>query len=81
MNDKLNAFAFGAAAAIVAAIGMLLLGILGNLGIYSGAVSMMSQWHMFFSLTPVGILTGMAEAAVITFVFIYIFGLIYNKLR
>ena len=81
MNDKLNAFAFGAAAAIVAAIGMLLLGILGNLGIYSGAVSMMSQWHMFFSLTPLGILTGMVEAAVITFVLIYIFGLIYNKLK
>jgi hypothetical protein len=81
MNDKMNAFAFGAAAAIVAAIGMLLLGILGNLGIYSGAVSMMSQWHMFFSLTPLGILSGMIEAAVITFVFIYILGLIYNKLK
>lgn len=81
MNDKLNAFAFGAAAAIVAAIGMLILGILGNLDIYSGAVSMMSQWHMFFSLTPLGILTGMVEAAVITFGFVYIFGLIYNKLK
>ncbi len=81
MNDKLNVFAFGAAAAIVAAIGMLILGLLGNLGIYSGAVSMMSQWHMFFSLTPLGILTGMVEAAVITFVLIYIFGLIYNKLK
>lgn len=81
MNDKLNVFAFGAAAAIVAAIGMLILGILGNLGIYSGAVSMMSQWHMFFSLTPLGILAGMVEAAVITFVFIYLFGLIYNKLK
>jgi hypothetical protein len=52
MNDKLHAFALGAAAAIVAAIGMLILGILGNLGIYSGAVLMMSQWHMFFSLSP-----------------------------
>lgn len=81
MNEKLNAFAFGAAAAIVAAFGMLILGLLGNMGIYSGAVSMMSQWHMFFSLTPVGIVAGMAEAAVITFVFVYIFGLIYNKLR
>lgn len=81
MNDKLNVFAFGAAAAIVAAIGMLILGILGNLGIYSGAVSMMSQWHMFFSLTPLGILAGMVEAAVITFVFIYLFGWIYNKLK
>jgi hypothetical protein len=81
MNNKLNAFAFGAAAAIVAALGMLILGVLGNLGLYSGAVRMMSQWHMFFSLTPLGILTGMIEAAVITLVFVYIFGLIYNKIR
>jgi hypothetical protein len=36
---------------------------------------------MFFSLTPLGILTGMIEAAGITFVFVYIFGLIYNKIR
>lgn len=81
MNGKMNAFALGAAAAIVAALGMLILGLLGNLGIYSGAVLMMSQWHMFFSLSPLGILAGMVEAAVITFVFVYLFGFIYNKLR
>ena len=80
MNVKLNAFAFGSAAAIVAAISMLVLGLLGKLGIYTGAVSMMSQWHMFFSLSVLGILAGMLEAAIITFVLTYIFGLIYNKL-
>jgi len=80
MNTNLNAVAFGGAAAIVAALGMLILGVLGNLGLYSGAVSMMSQWHMFFSLTPLGIVTGMVEAAVITFVFVWLFALIYNKL-
>jgi hypothetical protein len=80
MNGNLNALAFGAAAAIVAAALMLLLGILGNLGIYTGAVLMMGQWHLFFSLTPAGILAGMAEAAISTFVFVYIFGLIYNRI-
>lgn len=79
MNQKLNALAFGVAAAIVAALSMLLLGILGNIGIYTGAVEMMSQWHMFFSLTPVGIIAGMAEAAIISFVFLYIFAWVYNK--
>jgi hypothetical protein len=59
---------------------MSLLGIAGNLGIYTGAVAMMGQWPMFFSLAPSGIFTGMIEAAVITFVFAYIFCLIYNKL-
>jgi hypothetical protein len=72
--------AFATAAAIVAALSMLILGILGNLGIYKSAVGMMTQWHMFFSLTPFGILTGMIEAAVISFIFIYIFAWLYNKL-
>ena len=80
MNTKLNAPAFGCAAAIVAAVSMLLLGILGNLGIYTGAVTMMTQWHMFFSLTPMGIIGGMVEGAVITFVLFYIFGWLYNRL-
>lgn len=74
-----NALALGFAAAIVAAVIMLLLGILGNLGIYTGAVEMMRQWHMFFSLSIVGIIAGMIEAAVISFVFVYIFGWLYNK--
>ena len=34
---------------------------------------------MFFSLTPFGIFTGIIEAAVISFVFFYIFGWVYNK--
>ena len=79
MTDKLNSLAFATSAAIVAALSMLLLGIFGNIGVYLGAVEMMSQWHMFFSLTPFGILTGMIEAAAISFAFLYIFGWLYNK--
>ncbi len=72
--------ALAGAAAIVSAIIMLLLGILGNLGIYTGAVEMMRQWHMFFSLSIVGIITGILEGAVITFVLVYLFLFIYKKL-
>jgi len=79
MTEKLNSLAFAASGAIVAALSMLILGILGNIGVYMGAVEMMTQWHMFFSLTPFGILTGMIEAAVISFAFFYIFGWLYNK--
>jgi len=78
MTCKLNPWAFGGAAAIVAAIGMLLLGILGNIGIYTGAVEMMSGWHMFFSLTFWGILGGMVEAAIITFVFSALLAWVYD---
>jgi hypothetical protein len=77
---KLNAIALGVAAAIIAALGMLLLGILGNLGIYMGAVRMMEEWHMFFNLTPLGIIGGMIEAAIISFIFVYAFGWVYNWL-
>lgn len=76
---KLNSLALGYAAAILAAIIMLLLGILGNIGVYTGAVDMMAQWHVFFSLSIGGIIAGMVEAAIITFVFVYLFGFIYNK--
>ncbi|MDP2730625.1 MAG: hypothetical protein Q8O55_09075 [Dehalococcoidales bacterium] len=77
---KLKPLALAGAAAIIAALIMLLLGILGNIGVYIGAVDMMQQWHMFFSLSIVGIIAGMLEAVVITFVFVYLFGFIYNKL-
>jgi len=77
---KFNPLAMGGAGAIVAAVVMLLLGILGNNGVYTGAVQMMQQWHMFFSLSIGGIIAGMFEAGVITFVFAYLFGFIYNKL-
>ncbi|MBR9690684.1 hypothetical protein GOV08_03285 [Candidatus Woesearchaeota archaeon] len=58
---------------------MLLLGILGNLGIYTSAAEQMMKWHTFFSLSIGGIIAGMIEAAIISFVFLYLFGWIYNK--
>ncbi|KKG15074.1 hypothetical protein EO98_17125 [Methanosarcina sp. 2.H.T.1A.6] len=79
MEQQLKPLALGLAAAIVSAIIMGMLGILGNLGIYTGAVEMMRQWHMFFSLTLTGIIAGMIEAAIISFIFAYLFGIFYNK--
>ncbi len=78
-NAKLRPLALAGAAAIIAALIMLLLGILGNIGVYTGAVDMMQQWHMFFSLSIGGIIAGILEAAVITFIFVYLFGFIHNK--
>jgi hypothetical protein len=80
MDQKLNSLALGYAAAIVSAICMLLLGILANLGIYTSAAEMMQKWHIFFSLSPGGIISGMIEAAIISFIFIYLFGWCYNRL-
>jgi ABC-type antimicrobial peptide transport system permease subunit len=79
MNNKLNILVFSYALAIVSALGMFLLGIAGNIGIYEGAVKMMEQWHMFFSLSVGGIIAGMIEAAIISFFFGYVFAWVYNK--
>ncbi len=80
MNERCNEKALGYAGAIVSAIGMLLLGILANLGIYVNAAKMMEQWHMFFSLSFAGILGGMIEAAVISFIALYALAWFYNRL-
>ncbi|WP_255171326.1 hypothetical protein [Natrononativus amylolyticus] len=78
--DHLNVPALAFAGAIMAAAVMLLLGILANVGLYEGAAAMMMEWHMFFSLTFSGIITGMVEAAIITFVVLYVFSWIYNTI-
>jgi len=80
MKMRLNARAIALAGTIVATAVMLLLGILGNLGIYEGAVEMMIKWHVLFSLSPLGIVGGMIEAGIITFVLLYAFAWTYNKL-
>lgn len=74
----LHATYLGYAGAVVSAIIMLALGILGNLGIYTGAVAMMQEWHLFFSLSVMGIIGGMIESAIVSFVILYLFALIYN---
>lgn len=80
MNHKLDTMAFGLSGGMIAAACMLLLGVLGNLGIYEGAVEMMAQWHMFFSLSPAGIVAGMIEAFVISFVILVAGAFVYNRL-
>ena len=77
--DKLNPEAMGYSGAILSAAGMLLLWIAGKIGLYNDAVEMMQQWHMFFSLSIVGLLTGIIEAAITGFVALYSLAWVYNK--
>ena len=60
-------------------IGKLLLGILGNLSVYTSGVEAMRQWHVFFSLSIGGIIIGMIEAAVVSYILIYLLIYFYNK--
>lgn len=75
---QLDALALAGAAAILAAVVMLLVGMLGAIGVYQGGVEMMQQWHLFFEPTVLGTIGGMIEAAIATFVFVYALALLYN---
>ncbi len=79
MSEKLKPLALAYAGAFIAGICMLLLGVLANFGVYKGAADEMQKVHMFFSLEPVGIVTGILEAAVLVFVGAYVFAIVYNK--
>jgi hypothetical protein len=79
MTGMLNPLAAGYSVALVSAAVMFLLGILGNFGIYMSGVSAMMQWHVLFSLSVSGILAGMAEAAITSFVFAYAVVSLYNS--
>lgn len=59
--DRLSVKGLGLSLGIFSALCMLVLGVLGNLDVYMGAVEVMSQFHEFFSLSFVGILLGMIE--------------------
>ena len=79
MVQKLNKLALGYATAIISAGALLLLGIFGNLGIYTGASQLMMQGHMFFSLSIAGIITGMIEVAIWGFIGGWLIAYVYNR--
>lgn len=78
--NTFNALLLGYTGAILSALGMLALGILGNFGFYLKIVEHMQDWHAFFSLSVAGIVGGMIEAAIFSFVALYIFAFVYNLL-
>ncbi len=79
MKQKLNAKALGYSLAILSGVSMLLLGILGNLGLYLTGVEAMKQWHLFFDLSILGIVAGIIEAGLFSFIFGWLIAYVYNK--
>ena len=77
-KEKLNTLALGYAAAIISGAGMRLLSRLANIGIYTSAAEQVSKWHMFYSVTIVGTITGVIEAAIISFGVLYAIGGVAN---
>jgi hypothetical protein len=57
---------------------MLVLWILAKVGLYIEVAQMMAQWHVLFNLTFLGLIGGMIEAAIVSFIAVYSFVFIYN---
>lgn len=79
MVQKLDTLALGYSLSILSGLGMLALGILGSLGLYVVGVEMMQKWHLFFSPSLIGIITGTIEAMVYGFIGGWLIAYFYNK--
>lgn len=77
---QLDSLAMAGAGAVVSAAVMLLLSVFAAIGIYTGAARMMMEWHLFYDTTAVGTVSGMLEAAIVSFALLYAFGWTYNTL-
>lgn len=78
MQNRLNANALGLSIAFLSGLCMLILGIFGLLGIYEGAVTMMEEVHLFFSVDALGIIFGIIEGAVWGYILGGLIGVFYN---
>lgn len=78
-KQKLDERAFAYTLAAISAGLMILVTIFSYLGLYLGAVASMIRWHMFYSLDPLGIIFGTAEAAIWGLFAGYAIAWIYNK--
>ena len=77
--QKLSPHGLGVAAAALAAVCMLIMGILAIAGIYMEAFQIMKAFHIGFDATVLGTIIGIIEAAVVSYIGGYLFGWIYNE--
>lgn len=76
-----NASAAAGAGALTAALFMLVLSLLNAAGLYTSATAQMMKWHMFYTPDVQGTILGMLEAAIITYIVIWVFLWCYEALN
>lgn len=77
-KTQLNAQPLATALATWSALMMLVLWALAKMGLYTSAAQQMARWHMFFDLSFMGLIGGMIEAAVVSYIGAYSFIYVYN---
>lgn len=78
-SQHLNTHGLGIALAILSGIGMFILSLLGLSGRALKVVEMMQWHHIWYNLTAFGIIAGIIEAAVFSYVVGHLFGWLYNR--
>ena len=77
---KLDAHKLALASALTSALFMVLLSLGSGMGLYQSMATQMQSYHMWYAPSFGGTLTGLIEAAVITYIFVWIAVSIYNKM-
>lgn len=75
----LSSYAFGYAVAIVSALSVLVCSVIGLLGKGAGMIDLMGVILFSYSLKPLGIIAGMAEAAIWGLIGGFLVSWLYNK--
>ncbi len=76
---KLNEKALGYSLAILAALSMLLVWVGNFVGVYESAFIQMQNWHIFFSSSFAGLIGGILEASIWSFITGWLIARFYNK--
>lgn len=79
MNTSLSPKGLGIALALISALCMLILSLVGLAGYGQEAVSMMQIWHVGYDLTFLGIVIGIVEAIVLSYIVGWLIALVYNQ--
>ncbi len=79
MEAKLDPYALGYSFAVLGGLTMLVLSIVGRLGYGLDAVAVMAAFHIGYSLSIVGIIMGIIEGAIGSFVYGYLIAYFYNR--
>lgn len=79
MPKKLQAKQLAVTFAIWSALLMLVLWLLAKVGLYVSAAEQMAKWHVFFNLSFGGLIAGMIEAAIVSYILVFVFAWVYNQ--
>ena len=79
VTKRLNPFALGYAFGIIRVLVVLLVSVLAKFGKATDFLNILQKVHFFYSLTPRGIIAGLAETAIWGLLMGFVLGWVYNK--